>query len=267
MTSRSCKRLSSVARLPPALLGSRNHLHASIAGLPRRPFCRFECCRTPRISCHYRVPVTWLYLYLLWSLLLTALGLQLSSHNSGQRTSALTSPSYQHTAYQRYGRSIEAFCVTRRPIRYVILVYVCRMSCEKRWDSRQDSKGHGMGGFARRNADPCWVKIRSHMRASFRERMRMRAQGDITRELRRAHKVRYSPSPLLCYHPVRSFMFQVVGRLQEGTVWGSALPGGVRAVQPNAGACSKTAASGQGIRGRDGASYFPISENTFSLNI
>ncbi len=45
-------------------------------------------------------------------------------------------------------------------------------------------------------ADKALVKIRSRMRAFFRVRQSMRAQGDVVRELRKAHKVR-TPSHTL----------------------------------------------------------------------
>ena len=67
------------------------------------------------------------------------------------------------------------------------------------------------------------VKIRSRMRTFFRDRRTMRVQGDITRELRKAHKVRY---PLLGFQiaPEVCVVWTVVGYLQESTFGGLSFP-------------------------------------------
>ena len=70
------------------------------------------------------------------------------------------------------------------------------------------------------------VKIRSRMRTFFRDRRTMRVQGDITRELRKAHKV-HCPPLVLQTAPEACLVWAVVGCLQESTFGGLPFPSGV----------------------------------------
>ena len=119
---------------------------------------------------------------------------------------------------QRYGRSIEDSCATRPPRPYV--AHHPRMPATIGWCP-----------------DLLAVKIRARVRAFFHARKAIRAQGDVTRELRTAHKVCSNAQDVYAPSEMDDCPPPDVRHLPQGPTRGYALSSSVRSVQQDDQGC------------------------------